>query len=186
MTTMDWIKKNWMTIAVVALVIAAMVYLINKYRESKGESALKPLKIPKLTRSSTVALTPAQEAASLADLKKKLADCELQMTSVRLASGGINPCATLRDMVAKASGESSFTGAFSKTPGLNVLDFGMGLDGMALLEDKNLRAGGESGFQAVKPKMCHYPDGTPVPCSVMEEIRSVPSPKANKPWSWAK
>lgn len=176
----NWIKENWMSVTIVVIVILVVLFIVNRARKAKGEAEIKPLKLPKLTRTTT-APAPVQEGKSLEQLKKELADCELKMTTVKLKPGS-NPCANLRDMVAKASGsESNFngTGAFSKTNGLNVLDFGMGLDGMSLLEDKNLKSSMESNFRgaglnslntvSTKPKMCKYPDGTPVPCSELSE-----------------
>lgn len=175
----NWIKENWMSVTGVVLVILVILFIVNRARKAKGESEIKPLKLPKLTRTVTTA--PTQEGKSLEQLKKELADCEEKMTTVKLKPGS-NPCANLRDLVAKASGgESNFngTGAFAKTNGLNVLDFGMGLDGMSLLEDKNLKSQMESNFRSAglnslntvpsKPKMCRYPDGTPVPCSELSE-----------------
>lgn len=175
----NWIKENWMYVTIVVLIILVVLFIVNRARKAKGGSEIKPLKLPKLTRTVTPA--PAQEGKSLEQLKKELADCEEKMKSVRL-SGNTQPCANLRDMVAKASGsESNFngTGVFAKTNGLNVLDFGMGLDGMSLLEDKNLKSQMESNFRtgglnslntvSTKPKMCRYPDGTPVPCSELSE-----------------
>jgi len=177
----NWIKENGMYVAIVVIVILVLLFIVNRARKAKGGSEIKPLKLPKLTRTVTPA--PAQESKSLEQLKKELADCEDSAKSMRLIAGNVHPCANLRDMVAKASGsESNFngTGAFAKTNGLNVLDFGMGLDGMSLLEDKNLKSQMESNFRggaglnslntvSTKPKMCHYPDGTPVPCSELSE-----------------
>lgn len=171
----NWIKENWMSVTGVVLVILVILFIVNRARKAKGEAEIKPLKLPKLTRAVTTA--PAQEGKSLEQLKKELADCEEKMKSVRTIPGNPHPCATLRDMVAKASGNESNYGAFSKTNGLNILDYGMGLEGMALLEDKNLKSKMESNFRSglnslntvsTKPKMCKYPDGTPVPCSELE------------------
>lgn len=172
----NWIKENWMSVTGVVLVILVILFIVNRARKAKGEAEIKPLKLPKLTRAVTTA--PAQEGKSLEQLKKELADCEEKSKTMRLIPGNPHPCATLRDMVAKASGnESNFNGAFSKTNGLNILDYGMGLEGMALLEDKNLKSKMESNFRSglnslntvsTKPKMCKYPDGTPVPCSELE------------------
>ena len=144
----NWIKENWMSVTGVVIVILVILFIVNRARKAKGESEIKPLKLPKITRTST-APAPAQEGKSLEQLKKELADCEEKMKSVRAIAGSTQPCANLRDMVAKASGESNFngTGAFAKTNELNVFDFGMGLDGMSLLEDKNLKSSMESNFR---------------------------------------
>jgi hypothetical protein len=209
----NWIKENGMYVAIVVIVILVILFIVNRARKAKGSSEIKPLKLPKLTRTVTPA--PAQEGKSLVQLKRELADCEDSAKSMRLMPGGVHPCANLRDMVAKASGsesnyrnqdprlrpkpkppvcrypngqvcqcgspspchqytESNFngTGPFAKTNGLNVLDFGMGLDGMSLLEDKNL----ESNYRlisggATKPRMCRYPTGEPCPCGSDEHCK---------------
>lgn len=174
----NWIKENWMSVTMVVLVILVVLFIVNRARKAKGGSEIKPLKIPKLTR--TVSTAPVQEGKSLEQLKKELFDCEDSAKSMRLMPGSVHPCANLRDMVAKASGpsnESNFndTGAFAKTNGLNVLDFGMGLDGMSLLEDKNLKSQMESNYRLisgiVKPRMCRYPTGEPCVCGSDEHCK---------------
>lgn len=187
----NWIKENWMSVTGVVLVILVILFIVNRARKAKGESEIKPLKLPKLTRTTT-APAPTQEGKSLEQLKKELADCEEKSKSLRLMPGAVHPCANLRDLVAKASGvESNFngTGAFAKTNGLNVLDFGMGLDGMSLLEDKNLKSQmSESNFRSaglnslnesnyrlisgsIKPRMCRYPTGEPCLCGSDEHCK---------------
>ena len=166
----NWIKENWMAVTGIVIVILVILFIVNRARKAKGGSEIKPLKLPKLTR--TVTPVPTQEGKSLMQLKKELADCEDSAKSMRLMPGSVHLCANLRDMVAKAGGsESNYQGPFTKTNGLNIVDFGMGLDGMSLLEDKNLKSkmGGNSKTVSTKPKMCRYPDGTPVPCSEISE-----------------
>ena len=116
---MNWIKKNWIVITIVAIVIAVIIYFIIKKR--------------KASKSSPTGNT-GKKAADL----KKLADCEANTKNVRLSPGQPHPCAALRDMVAN---ESSFSGPFTKTNSLNVEDFSMGLQGTSLLEDKELNYG---------------------------------------------
>lgn len=174
----EFCKKHWMEISLVVLIIALTVYIINKNRKSKGEAELKLPKLPKvplLSRTSTPA-TPVQETQSLSELKSKLAECEDKMKSARISGEGVHPCATLRDMVQKAGGnttESSFVGAFTETNGLNLIDFGAGMEGMSLLMDKQLKdKEKESNYRvtstkqqsAPKPTICRYPDGSPCIC----------------------
>ncbi len=73
----------------------------------------------------------------------------------------------LRAILAKYRSESDFAGPFTETKGLNVLDYGMGLEGLSLLEDKDLK---ESNFQqgprqgTPRPTtklVCKFPDGSP-------------------------
>jgi len=169
---MEWIKKNWKAIAIVAIVIAVIIYLVNKKRKEQGKTPLRLPAIPGIGNKTATTTVPVQEQKSLADLQKELTDCENFMKTARLASGGVHPCANLRDQVVKAGGtlstsESNFAGALTKTDGLNVMDYAMGSQGLSLFEDKNMKQG-ESNYQTTKPKMCRYPDGTPVPCSEMQ------------------
>ena len=148
MITMDWIKKNWMVIAIGALILAVIIYFIRQ-KKNKGKITVVLPKIPGL---SSRGLAPTAE--SKAAMKKQLEECEKGSAMIRLAPGSVHPCAALRDLVAESGyfvqqSESAYGGSgidpFTETKnGLNTMDFAMGMSGTSLLEDGNMHA--ESNF----------------------------------------
>ena len=139
---MDWIKKNVVTIAVVLIIIAVIIYFVRRNRKN-GQIVLKIPQIPGMAGRSR-GVSP--EGKTKAELQKQLAECEAGSAGIKLAAGSPHPCAGIRDLLAAA--ESSFSGPFTETNGLNVEDFSMGLQGMSLLEDRSL----ESNFGKAKAK----------------------------------
>lgn len=129
---MEWIKKNWIWIAVALLVIAVIVGII-RYRKKEKELVIK---IPKLPGMAGRGAAPAGESPEQA--KAKLDACMAGTANIRLATGAPHPCAALKDAYEKAKSESSFVGPFTETEGLNLQAFAMGADGTALLQDKQV------------------------------------------------
>lgn len=134
-----FVKENWIWILGGILLTTIILYLAN--RKKKQEILRNPEKA--IIRGS---LAPTTENLGLEALKTKLDECNKKYSSVRLSAGAVRPCGLLQDQYSaalkSASTESSyngqFAGAFDKTNGLNVTDFAMGMEGTALLEDKNL------------------------------------------------
>lgn len=140
----EWIKKNWLTIAVVGLVIAIVIYYARK-KDSKT--------VIKLSGVGTAGrgTAPASETAATA-AKDKLDECNKRLVNVKINTNLPHPCATLQDAYDKIKKQESSYGVFTPTQGLNTLDYGIGLQGTALLEDKQLKEssygcrGSESGY----------------------------------------
>ncbi len=137
---MEWIKKNWIWVLGGVLLTAIILYLKNK---SENKELLKD----QARGISKGKITPKEEKLDIPKLKKELDACEESAKSIRLMAGAKHPCQNLRDVYANATkkSESSYNGnigqiagAFDKTAGLNLTDFAMGMEGTALLEDKNL------------------------------------------------
>jgi len=149
---MEWIKKNWVWVVGGILLTAIILYL-------KAKSDKKELSKDAGRGIQKGKLTP-QEEKDMAELKKKLDECEEQAKTVRLAAGAPHPCVSLRDAYAvftkkqessyaggylessygcgNESNFGQFAGAFDETDGLNVTDFAMGMQGTSLFEDKQL------------------------------------------------
>lgn len=123
-TTMEWIKKNWMTIAIVALVIAVVIYFVRK---NKKDNTIV-LKLPKIPGLAGRGVAPAGESS--AQVKAKLDECMKGVANVRIASNVAHPCAPLQDAYDKlAKAESSYEGEL-KYP---LVDMATGQDGLAML-----------------------------------------------------
>lgn len=121
---MEWIKKNWMWIAVAALVIAVIVYYVRKNKKD-GEITLKLPKIPGLQGRGTA---PAGESSESA--KAKLDECYQGLANVKLNPNMPHPCAALKDAYESAKkAESSYAGGEISNP---VVDMAIGQDGLAL------------------------------------------------------
>lgn len=136
----EWIKKNWMTLLIVALVIILVIYFVRKNRETLT------VKFPKATRLFTIqrGKAPVQETKTKAQLQAELDACEKMQASVRVQAGAVSPCARIRELLSKAeSNFNGFAGPFTSTSGINVTDYAMGMEGLSLLEDKSLK---ESSF----------------------------------------
>lgn len=139
---MDWIKKNWIWIAIGLIVIAVIVGIIRK---NKQDNTLV-IKLPKFPNMSGRGSSPAGEAKTKAALQKEYDACMESTKNIRLMAGAPHPCAATKDMLDKAESgyfmqggnDSNFAGPFTKTNGLNVQDFSMGLEGLSLLEDRNI------------------------------------------------
>lgn len=146
---MDWIKKNWIWIAIGLIVIAVIVGIIRK---NKADNTLV-IKLPKFPRVPGMAgrgSVPSPE--SIAKAKDELAKCEESTKSIRLMAGAPHPCASIRDVVKGMESsffmqngyESNYGGLdritpFAKTEaGLNTVAFGIGDPGTSLLKDGNL------------------------------------------------
>jgi hypothetical protein len=131
----EWIKKNWMTIGIVALVIILVIYFVRKNRETLT------VKFPKATKLFTIARgkAPEQETKTKAQLQAELDACEKAQATVRLMPGAVSPCARIRELLNKTeSNFNGFAGPFTSTNGINVTDYAMGMEGLSLLEDKSL------------------------------------------------
>ena len=124
----NWIKQNWLTIAIIGLVIAVVIY----YRKKDKKIVLASIKPRTAARSEA----PAGETAAQA--KTKLDECYKNFANVRLDPSAKHPCAALQDAYDKISKPESSYGFFTKTEGLNTIDYGIGLQGTALLNDKSL------------------------------------------------
>lgn len=147
MKTMDWIKKNWIWIAIVLIVIAVIVGIIRK-NKADNTLVIKLPKFPKMAGRGS-----AGESSEQA--KAKLDQCNKGLANVRLSSNMPHPCAALQDAFEKAkmaeSGyfmeggfESNYGGLDYITPfketeaGLNTVAFGIGDPGTSLLKDGSL------------------------------------------------
>lgn len=144
----EWIKKNWLTVAIIGLVIAIVIY----YSRKEDGKIVVTLPAPKIPGTAARGSAPAGETAAQA--KSKLDECLKSSANIRMATTGVHPCATLQDAydkISKGSKESSY-GVFTPTQGLNTIDYGIGLQGTALLKDKQLTEssygcrGNESGY----------------------------------------
>lgn len=83
-------------------------------------------------------LVPTTETLSLSALKAKLDECNKKNANARIGGGAVGPCGLLQDQYNAAL--------------------------------KNTESSYSYNTRAVskKPRMCKYPDGTPVPCDAME------------------
>jgi hypothetical protein len=123
--TMDWIKKNWITIAVVVLIVAVIIYFMNKKKA-------KPVRAGAKTGGSSA-------------LKNQLAVCEQNATAIRMIPGTEHPCTKLRNAVAAESGyfvqeagSSNYEGEGGNiSDQLNIVDYAIGNQGMGMLEENN-------------------------------------------------
>lgn len=148
----EFVKENWIWIVGGILLTAVILYLANKRQKKEvlrnPEGAIKKGK-----------LVPTAEKLDVSGIKIKLDECNKKYASVRLSGNAVSPCAILQDQYNAAMKQESsygcgsesgygcgqessyggqFAGAFDKTNGLNITDFAMGMEGTALLEDKNL------------------------------------------------
>lgn len=105
---MDWIKKNWITIAVVVvLIIAVIIYFLKKKKTSLLTG-----------KSGKTALQSQYDA------------CMEGTRNIRLAAGATSPCAKLKSALDK---ESSYSGDNQ----VNVVDYAIGAQGMSMLTEKH-------------------------------------------------
>ncbi len=134
---MEWIKKNWMYIIGGIVITAIIMYIKSSLETKKATSnvteAIKRGKIKPIEESSL----------DKNEILKKLEECRKKSATIRVSSGSKHPCNSLEELYnkAKEKEESSFDqfkGVFDKTQGLNVTDFAMGLEGLSLLEDKQI------------------------------------------------
>jgi hypothetical protein len=132
---MEWIKKNWKWLVVAIIVIIVVLYFVNKNRAKAGKEKISL--IPGAT-ARRVKKKEEEKQAKIQGTESTLAKCEDSAKSVRLKAGTPHPCTNLRAELSALKGESKFTGPWTKTNGLNVMDYAMGLEGMSLLEDKKL------------------------------------------------
>lgn len=138
---MDWIKKNWITIAIVVLAVAVIIYFLKRKKKTGP------------------AITGAKAGAG-PSVKEQLASCEKTAQGIRLIPGAPHPCAGLRDAAAKESAyfaqqvESAYGGNIDDK--INVVDYAIGNQGMGMLEENNfglpsfdLRPAAESSYNAL-------------------------------------
>lgn len=125
---MEFIKKNWITIAVVVLIVAIIVYFLRKK------------KTPAATNTSGAAGRPVtSDSGSKSDLQNRLNECEKNTQGIRLMAGASHPCDSLKDALSKA--ESSFDGPGTPANNLgkqiNIVDYAIGDQGMSMLTESN-------------------------------------------------
>lgn len=133
---MEWIKKNWKWLAVAIVVIIVILYFVNKNRVKAGKEKISLIPGAAARR---VKAKEEENKIKLGELSVKLTKCEDSAKAIRLMSGSKHPCFDLRTQVAALKGtDSKFNGPWTKTNGLNVMDYAMGQEGLALYEDKNL------------------------------------------------
>ena len=153
----DWMTKNKVAIVIGISIIAVIIIYFILRKKTNVLVNVPKVKVPDMlkvlpgmtgltgiTRSRAATAPVVEKKATKAELQRQLDECEKNTKNIRLPVGAVHPCAALRDLVANT--ESSFAGPFTKTNGLNMMDVAMGNDGLALLEDRNRRAGGESSY----------------------------------------
>jgi cbb3-type cytochrome oxidase subunit 3 len=122
-TTMDLIKKNWITIAIAILVVAVIIYFMKKKKKTSVLNTASKMPVPDESKSG---------------LQRQLSDCENNVKSIRLIPGSIHPCAGIRDAISKTS-ESSYNRNDDNNIGneINVVDYAIGDQGMAMLTESS-------------------------------------------------
>jgi hypothetical protein len=151
---MDWIKKNWMWIAVGLLIIAIIAGVIYKNKKD-NTLVIKLPKVPKMPFAGRGMAPTGEAKKTKAQLQKEYDACMLSTQNIRLASGAVHPCAATKDMLDKAesgyfmqggSDSNYYPDVFGTGDDLNIGDFAIGLQGTSLERGMMPEVKAESGF----------------------------------------
>lgn len=158
---MEWFKKNWKWVAVAVIVLIVVLYFINKKRVAAGKEKISLVPGASARRARK---KEAEKKEKIGTLETKLNLCQESTKAVRLKAGAVHPCEPIKKQLSalKGNSESSYMSPWHKAKGLNIIDFSMGQDGLALYEDKQL--GQESGFLFSGCKDGEYPNPTTGQC----------------------